>query len=93
MIESVMITSGPTIEPIDPVRFLSNHSSGKTGFFIAEEAKKRGIERIVYITGPSNYIPENVDVIEISTALEMREQVLKYYKDIQKILFLLLMLI
>ena len=81
MIKSVLITSGPTVEPIDPVRFISNYSSGKTGYFIAEEAKKRGIEKIVYITGPSNYIPDNVKVIKINTALEMREQVLKYYHD------------
>ena len=86
MIKSVLITSGPTIEPIDPVRFLSNYSSGKTGFFIAEEAKKRGVNSIVYITGPSNFIPENVKVIKIKTALEMREQVLKYYKDIDLVI-------
>ncbi|MEN8221921.1 MAG: phosphopantothenoylcysteine decarboxylase [Acidobacteriota bacterium] len=86
MINSVLITSGPTIEPIDPVRFLSNHSSGKTGFYIAEEAKNRGIERIVYISGPSNYIPDNVELIKIKTALEMREQVLKYYKGIDLVI-------
>ncbi len=86
MIENVIITSGPTIEPIDPVRFLSNHSSGKTGFFIAEEAKKRGIKKIIYITGPSNYIPEDVELIKVKTALEMREQVLKYYKDIDLVI-------
>ncbi|MCK5221495.1 MAG: bifunctional 4'-phosphopantothenoylcysteine decarboxylase/phosphopantothenoylcysteine synthetase, partial [Candidatus Aminicenantes bacterium] len=60
MINSVLIASGPTIEPIDPVMFISNHSSGKTGYYIAEEAKKRDVERIIYITGPSNYIPDNV---------------------------------
>ena len=86
MIESVLITSGPTIEPIDPVRFLSNHSSGKTGYYIAEVAKKRGIQKIIYITGPSNYVPENVDVIKVKTALEMREQVLKYYKGIDLVI-------
>jgi len=86
MIESVLITSGPTIEPIDPVRFLSNHSSGKTGFFIAEEAKKRGIKKIIFITGPSSFIPGNVDVIKVKTALEMREQVLNYYKNIDLVI-------
>lgn len=87
MIKSVLITSGPTIEPIDPVMFISNSSSGKTGYYIAEEAKKRDIERIVYITGPSNFIPDNVDLVKVKTAIEMREQVLKYYKDFDLVIF------
>ena len=86
MINSVLITSGPTIEPIDPVRFLSNKSSGKTGCFIAEEAKKRGIKKIIYITGPSNHIPDNVEVINIRTAIEMREQVLRYYDGVDLVI-------
>lgn len=86
MINSVLITSGPTQEPIDPVRFISNYSSGKTGFCIAEEAKKRGIGRIVYITGPSNHIPDGVDLVKVKTAMEMREQVLKYYHDIDLVI-------
>ena len=86
MISSVLITSGPTQEPIDPVRFISNYSSGKTGFYIAEEAKKRNIGRIVYITGPSNHIPDNVDLVKVKTAIEMREQVLKFYNDIDLVI-------
>ncbi|MCK5003919.1 MAG: hypothetical protein KAS21_02475 [Candidatus Aminicenantes bacterium] len=86
MINSILITSGPTIEPIDPLMFISNHSSGKTGYYIAEEAKKRDIERIVYITGPSNYIPDNVDIIKVKTAIEMREQVLKHYNDVDLVI-------
>ncbi|MCK4890162.1 MAG: phosphopantothenoylcysteine decarboxylase [Candidatus Aminicenantes bacterium] len=86
MINSVLIASGPTIEPIDPVMFISNHSSGKTGYYIAEEAKKRDVERIIYITGPSNYIPDNVDVIKVKTAIEMREQVLKNYNDVDLVI-------
>ena len=86
MINSVLIASGPTIEPIDPVMFISNHSSGKTGYYIAEEAKKRDLERIIYITGPSNYIPDNVDIIKVKTAIEMREQVLKNYNDVDLVI-------
>ncbi len=86
MINSVLIASGPTIEPIDPVMFISNHSSGKTGYHIAEEAKKREIERIVYITGASNYIPDNVEIVKIKTAIEMREQVLKYYYEVDLVI-------
>ena len=79
MENKIIITSGPTIEPIDPVRFLSNRSSGNTGFYIAEEAKKRKIGHVVFITGPSRYIPDEIDVVKIESALEMKEHVLKYY--------------
>ncbi|MEN8153862.1 MAG: phosphopantothenoylcysteine decarboxylase [Acidobacteriota bacterium] len=75
----ILITSGPTVEPIDPVRFLSNRSSGKTGFYIAEEAKKRNLGEIIFITGPTRYIPNDIKIVEIESALEMKEQVLKYY--------------
>jgi len=57
--ERVIIASGPTVEPIDPVRFISNRSSGKTGFHLANEAKKREIQEIIFITGPTNYIPSD----------------------------------
>lgn len=80
MKHKVMITSGPTLEPIDPVRFLSNRSSGKTGFYIAEEGKRRGFEEIIFITGPTGYLPEGMKVIRIESALEMREQALKYFE-------------
>ncbi len=75
--KKVIITSGPTIEPIDPIRFISNRSSGKSGFHLSSEAKKRGIPRIIYITGPSRYIPPDVEVVPIETALEMRYQLQK----------------
>ena len=86
MIDSVLITSGPTVEPIDPVRFLSNRSSGKTGFYIADEAKKRRISRVIFITGPSCHIPEGVEVVRVGTALEMREQVLRFYDGIDLVI-------
>jgi phosphopantothenoylcysteine decarboxylase / phosphopantothenate---cysteine ligase len=74
----VVITSGPTVEPIDPVRYISNRSSGKTGFQLAEEAKKRGYGEIIFITGPSSYIPAGVTVIKVETALQMQDQLLLY---------------
>ncbi|MCK5056090.1 MAG: hypothetical protein KAT34_05505 [Candidatus Aminicenantes bacterium] len=76
--KKVVITSGPTIEPIDPIRFISNRSSGKSGFHLADEAKRRGIPEIFFITGPSFYIPADVAVIKIETALEMRSHLLKH---------------
>jgi len=80
MFKRVIITSGPTIEPIDPVRFLSNRSSGKTGYHLANEAAKRNIPEILFITGPTHYKPPGVTFIPVETALQMREQLLKYYK-------------
>lgn len=84
--KKVIITSGPTIEPVDPIRFISNRSSGKSGFHLANEAKKRGIRRIIYITGPSRYIPPDVEVISIETALEMRYQLQKHAGQAEVIL-------
>ncbi|MCP5102842.1 MAG: phosphopantothenoylcysteine decarboxylase, partial [bacterium] len=77
----VIITSGPTVEPIDPVRYITNRSSGKTGFHLANEAKKRGIPEIIFITGPTRHIPGGVTVISIETALEMRDRLSKYRQD------------
>lgn len=57
--KKVVITSGPTIEKIDPVRFLSNHSSGKMGYSLAKEAANRGAE-VVLISGPTAIKPPNV---------------------------------
>jgi phosphopantothenoylcysteine decarboxylase/phosphopantothenate--cysteine ligase len=76
--KKVIITSGPTIEPIDPIRFISNRASGKSGYHLANEAKKRGIPEIIYITGPSFYIPDGVSVIKIETARQMRFQLKKH---------------
>lgn len=73
MFKRIVITSGPTVEPIDPVRFISNRSSGKSGFNLANEAVKRGIAEIIFITGPTCYIPEKVTLIPVETALEMRD--------------------
>ena len=81
MFKRVIITSGPTIEPIDPVRFISNRSSGKSGFHLAEEAKKRGIPEIIFITGPTCYLPGGVSLVPVETALEMQAQLKRYSDD------------
>ena len=73
--KSVLITTGPTIEPIDPVRFISNPSSGKTGFALAEAAQERGAD-VVVVSGPvALNNPPGVEVIRVKTALEMFEAV------------------
>jgi len=72
----VLVTAGPTREPLDPVRFLSNRSSGKMGYAIAEAAAARGA-RVVLVSGPTSLTPPSgVDRVEIETAQEMHDAVL-----------------
>ncbi|WP_245684714.1 bifunctional phosphopantothenoylcysteine decarboxylase/phosphopantothenate--cysteine ligase CoaBC [Orenia metallireducens] len=74
----VMITAGGTQEPLDPVRFLSNHSSGKMGYALARIAAARGAE-VTLISAPSNLTkPKGVERIDVRTAAEMAEAVFKY---------------
>lgn len=71
----VLITAGPTIEPIDPVRYLTNRSSGKMGYALAAAAAKRG-HSVLLISGPTTLeIPEGVDFIPIENAAEMYQAV------------------
>jgi phosphopantothenoylcysteine decarboxylase / phosphopantothenate---cysteine ligase len=73
--EIVLITAGPTQEPIDPVRFLSNRSSGKMGYALAEEALHRGAE-VILISGPVTLKPPaRAEVVDVRTASEMRDAV------------------
>jgi len=73
--ETVLITAGPTQEPLDPVRFISNRSSGKMGYALAEAAAARGA-RVVLVSGPVNLPPpRGVELIHVRTAQEMRDKV------------------
>jgi len=73
--ETVLITAGPTQEPLDPVRYISNRSSGKMGYALAEAATARGA-RVILISGPVHLDPpRGVEVIGVRTAAEMREKV------------------
>ena len=75
---SVTITAGPTREAIDPVRYISNHSSGKMGFAIAEAFAKRGAQ-VNLIAGPVNLAtPVNVTRIDVESAIEMEQQAVKF---------------
>jgi len=79
--KKILVTAGPTREPIDPVRFISNPSSGKMGYAIARAAEQRGGE-VVLITGPSNLShPQNVNVIRVQTAQEMANAVFEYIEN------------
>ena len=72
----VLVTAGGTHEPIDPVRYIGNHSSGKTGFAIAEEAARRGA-RVFLVSGPTHLPdPFGCEVVRVQTALQMRAAVL-----------------
>ena len=74
--ETVLITAGPTREPIDPVRYIGNRSSGKMGYAIAEAALRRGA-RVVLVSGPTNLKPPSAaEVVNVQTAQQMRDAVL-----------------
>ena len=80
--KKVLITAGPTYEPIDPVRFIGNHSSGKMGYHLAMQAADNGAE-VVLIMGPSNLkaIHSSILQIDVKTAQEMQSKVQKYFKS------------
>ena len=80
--KGVLITAGPTHEPIDPVRFITNRSSGRMGFALAKMARRRGAD-VTLISGPTHLpVPRgNVRFISVGTASEMREAVLEHYKE------------
>lgn len=80
--KTVLITAGPTYEPIDPVRFIGNRSSGKMGFALAEEAARLGGE-VILITGPTHLqAPSVVERHDVFTAQEMFDLALKKYKEV-----------
>ena len=81
--KTVLITAGPTYEAIDPVRFIGNHSSGKMGFSLAEEAVKRGA-KVILISGPTSQKADhkNIEIHRVTSAKEMYDEVFKYYEKI-----------
>ena len=77
--EKVLVTAGPTREAIDPVRFISNPSSGRMGYAIARAAKRRGAE-VVLVSGPSHLNPpRGVTFIKTTTAEEIAEATMRHY--------------
>ena len=77
----VMVTAGPTVEPIDPVRYISNHSSGKTGYAIARAAALRGAD-VTLVSGPVSLpAPEGVRVVRVRTAREMLAAAEEAFRD------------
>lgn len=76
--KSVLVTAGPTREPIDPVRYLSNHSSGKMGYALAAAAAAAGAQ-VTLVSGPVALVPPKaVDIIHVETAEQMHKAVLEH---------------
>ena len=79
--ETVLVTAGPTEEPLDPVRFISNRSSGKMGYALAEAAAQRGAH-VVLVSGPVQLpAPQGVRLIPVHTAVEMRDTVMQHLDE------------
>lgn len=75
----LLITAGPTREPIDPVRFISNHSTGTLGYTMAKMAKERG-HKVTLISGPTELMnPTGVTMINVETAAQMEQAVKKHF--------------
>jgi phosphopantothenoylcysteine decarboxylase/phosphopantothenate--cysteine ligase len=75
----VLVTAGPTRERIDPMRCITNRSSGKMGYALAEAARDLGAERVLLISGPTQLeLPAGVEVIQVESAEEMCDAVLKH---------------
>ena len=86
--KKILITAGPTYEPIDPVRFIGNRSSGKMGIAIAEEFAKAGNE-VTLVKGATELNPANASIkqIKVQTAAEMLEACAQYFSSADVIVF------
>lgn len=72
---TVLITAGPTREPVDPVRYLTNRSSGKMGYALAKSAAEQG-HKVILVSGPTRLdVPDRVDYVPVESAVEMYEAV------------------
>jgi phosphopantothenoylcysteine decarboxylase/phosphopantothenate--cysteine ligase len=79
--ETVLITAGPTQEPLDPVRYISNRSSGKMGYALAEAAVQRGAQ-VILVSGPVDLAePRGVRMVQVRTALEMHDAVMAHLSE------------
>lgn len=75
--EKILVTAGPTREPLDPVRYISNYSSGKMGYALAIAARRRGAS-VTLISGPSALpAPRGINFVPVSSAVEMRDAVME----------------
>lgn len=78
--KTILITAGPTIEPIDPIRYLSNYSTGRMGYELAKAAERKG-HKVILISGPAAFsAPRGVRFIPVKTAVDMKRAVFKFFK-------------
>lgn len=78
--KKAFVSAGPTYEPIDPVRFIGNHSSGKMGVAIANELHTRGAE-VILVGGPTVELPKGIQLVKVNTAEEMYEACVEAFKN------------
>ena len=78
--KKAFVSAGPTYEPIDPVRFIGNHSSGKMGVAIANELRNRGAE-VILVAGPNVEPSNGIQVVKVNTAEEMHAACIKAFKN------------
>jgi phosphopantothenoylcysteine decarboxylase/phosphopantothenate--cysteine ligase len=84
--KKILITAGPTQEPLDPIRFITNRSSGKMGYALAEAAQIRGAE-VTLITGPTRVpLPRGVQVISVETAGQMYDATIKHHQSMDTVI-------
>ena len=82
----ILVTAGPTQERLDPVRFLTNHSTGKMGFAIAKEAKNRGAI-VTLVSGPTELAPlPGINFIKVESAREMYQVVVTEFRDVDAVI-------
>jgi phosphopantothenoylcysteine decarboxylase/phosphopantothenate--cysteine ligase len=79
--KKILITAGPTREAIDPVRYISNHSSGKMGYALAEAFLKQGA-RVILVSGPValNLVHHNLEILKVNTAMDMYLACCRYFE-------------
>ena len=85
--KKILVTAGPTYEAIDPVRYISNHSSGKMGYEIARKGADLGAE-IYLVSGPSNQkiSRRSINLIDVVSSEEMHEKVIKYFEQVDVVI-------
>ena len=84
--KKILVTAGPTYEPIDPVRFIGNWSTGKMGFAVAKASSQRGAD-VILISGPTSLeTPKNVKRIDVVTSDEMFNEVVRFYDEVDVVI-------
>src|SRR5712671_1467118 len=86
--KKILVTAGPTREAIDPVRYISNHSSGKMGYALAEVFLKQGA-RVILVSGPVflSLAHQNLEIVRVNTAMDMYLACCHYFEEVDIAVF------